>query len=195
MRKIIAGLFITLDGVVEAPEKWNPPYYDDEMSQAVMPPLAAAGAHLYGRRSYELFRGVFTGPSAPPHAQLMTNMPKFVISTALDCPDWGPATVISSDVTAALARLKQQPGGDIVVGASVTLVRFLLREGLLDELRLLVHPVIAGQGRRLFEGDGQDMPLMLTQARAHQNGVVALRYTLGHRTTAPVFTEVSQCAI
>lgn len=60
MRKIIAGLFITLNGVVEAPERWNPPYYDDEMSQAVMPPLVAVGGHLYGRRSYELFRGVFT---------------------------------------------------------------------------------------------------------------------------------------
>ena len=60
MRKIIAGMFITLDGVVEAPEKWNPPYYDDELNQAVMPLLAAAGTHLYGRRSYQLFRGVFT---------------------------------------------------------------------------------------------------------------------------------------
>ena len=65
MRKIIAGMFITLDGVVEAPEKWNPPYYDDELNQAVMPRIASAGAHLYGRRSYELFRGVFTGPSGP----------------------------------------------------------------------------------------------------------------------------------
>jgi len=194
MSKIIAGLFITLDGVVEAPEKWNPPYYDDEISQAVMPPLTAAGAHLYGRRSYELFRGVFTGPAAPPHAQLMTSMPKLVVSTTLDCPDWGPTTVIRGDVTAALARLKEQPGGDIIVGASGTLVRFLLHEGLLDELRLLVHPVIVGPGRRLFEGDDQNMPLMLTQAQAHQNGVVALRYTLGHGTVAPTLSEVSQCA-
>jgi dihydrofolate reductase len=194
MRKIIAGLFITLDGVVEAPEKWNPPYYDDEISQAVMPLLTAAGAHLYGRRSYELFRGVFTGPAAPPHAQLMTSMPKVVVSATLDCPDWGPTTVIRGDVTAALARLKEQPGGDIIVGASGTLVRFLLHEGLLDELRLLVHPVIVGPGRRLFEGDDQNMPLMLTQAQAHRNGVVALRYTLGHGTVAPTLSEVSQCA-
>jgi dihydrofolate reductase len=194
MRKIIAGLFITLDGVVEAPEKWNPPYYDDEISQAVMPPLTAAGAHLYGRRSYELFRGVFTGPAAPPHAQLMMSMPKLVVSTTLDCPDWGPTTVIRGDVTAALARLKEQPGGDIIVGASGTLVRFLLHEGLLDELRLLVHPVIVGPGRRLFEGDDQNMPLILTQAQAHRNGVVALRYTLGHGTVAPTLSEVSQCA-
>ena len=87
MRKIIAGMFITLDGVVEAPEKWNPPYYDDELNQAVMPRMASAGAHLYGQRSYELFRRVFTGPAAPPHAPLMTNTPKFLVSTTMDNPD------------------------------------------------------------------------------------------------------------
>jgi riboflavin biosynthesis pyrimidine reductase len=150
MRKIIAGMFITLDGVVEAPEKWNPPYYDDELNQAVMPRIASAGAHLYGRRSYELFRGVFTGPAAPPHAPLMTN---------------------------TLATLKEQPGGDITVGASGTLVRFLLRERLLDELQLLVHPVVADSGARLFEGYGDSLPLTLAHSRAHGNGVVALHYT------------------
>jgi dihydrofolate reductase len=178
MRKIIAGMFITLDGVVEAPEKWNPPYYDDELNQAVMPRIASAGAHLYGRRSYELFRGVFTGPAAPPHAPLMTNTPKIVVSSTLDNADWGPTTVISGDVSATLASLKEQPGRDITVGASGTLVRFLLRERLLDELQLLVHPVIVGSGARLFEGYGESLPLTLAHCHAHDNGVVALRYTL-----------------
>ena len=178
MRKIIAGMFITLDGVVEAPEKWNPPYYDDELSQAVMPQIAAAGTHLYGRRSYEMFRRVFTGPAAPPHAPLMTNTPKIVVSASLASADWGPTTVLSGDVSATLARLKEQPGGDIAVGASGTLVRFLLRERLLDELRLLVHPVLAGSGARLFDGFREGHPLTLAQCRAHGNGVVALRYTL-----------------
>ena len=68
MRKIVAGLFITLDGVIEAPEKWNPPYYDDELSRAVMPLIEDAGTHLYGRRSFELFRAVFTSRAAPPPA-------------------------------------------------------------------------------------------------------------------------------
>ena len=122
-------------------------------------------------------------------------MRKIIVSTTLDCPDWGPTRVIRGDAVATLTRLKEQPGRDITVGASGTLVRFLLHEGLLDELRLFVHPVIVGHGRRLFEGDDQNMSLTFAQARAHQNGVVALRYTLGHRTTAPVFTEVSQCAI
>ena len=64
----------------------NPPYYDDELNQAVMPRIASAGAHLYGRRSYELFRSVFTGQAAPPHAPLMTNTPKIVVSSTLDNP-------------------------------------------------------------------------------------------------------------
>ena len=111
MRKIIAGMFITLDGVVEAPETWNPPYYDDELNQAVMPLLAAAGTHLYGRRSYELFRSVFISPAAPPHAGMMTTTPKVVVSTVLTDPDWGPTTVISSDITTALTELGEKTEG------------------------------------------------------------------------------------
>jgi dihydrofolate reductase len=178
MRKIISGMFITLDGVIEAPEKWNPPYYDDEMTDAVMAQIAAADTHLYGRRSYELFRTVFTGPAAAriPHAEMMTSAPKVVVSTTLDHPDWGPTTLISSAVAAELTKLKQQPGGNITVGASVTLVRFLLQEGLLDELRLLVHPIVAGAGRRLFAGGGDQVPLTLLASRPHRNGVVALHY-------------------
>ena len=177
MRRIIAGLFITLNGVVEAPEKWNPPYYDDEMSHAVMPQFTDSDLHIYGRRSYELFRAVFTGPSAPPHAQAMTSTPKVVVSTTLEDPGWGPTTLISGNVAAELSNLKQQPGSDITVGASGTLVRFLLTEDLLDELLLLVHPVAVGTGKHLFEGGGDQVSLNLAEARPHGNGVVALRYT------------------
>ena len=196
MRKIIAGMFITLDGVVEAPEKWNPPYYDDELNQDVMPLLAAAGTHLYGRRSYELFRGVFTGPAAPPHAGMMSATPKVVVSTTLKNPDWGPTSVISSNITAALTALKQQPGQDITVGASATLVRFLLDEHLLDELRLLVHPVVAGAGKRLFAETSSQVPLTLLESRAHRNGVMTLRYspTPEQATACPTGTKVPQDA-
>ncbi len=176
MRKITAGLFITLDGVVEAPEKWNPPYYDDELGQAVMPQLMDADLHLYGRRSYELFQAVFTGPAAPPHAELMTGTPKVVVSTTLDQPGWGPTTLISGNVVAELSRLRQQPGGNVQVAASGSLVRLLLQEGLLDELRLLMHPIVVGTGRHLFEGGRIEVPLNLLECRPHRNGVIALRY-------------------
>jgi dihydrofolate reductase len=179
MRKIIAGMFITLDGVIEAPEKWNPPFYNQEMTDAVQGQLASCDTHLYGRRSYELFRSVFTGPAAKqiPHAPLMNETPKVVVSTTLTDADWGPATVISSDVVARLADLKRQPGKDINVGASGTLVRLLLKEGLLDELRLLVHPIVVGAGRHLFEHGNEQVPLKLLDSTTFSTGVVSLRYT------------------
>jgi len=121
---------------------------------------------------------VFTGPAAPPHAGLMTAAGKAVVtSRPLGDPGWGPTTVLTGDVAAALTALKQQPGGDIAVGASGTLVRFLLQTGLLDELTLFVHPVVVGAGRHLFEDGGGQVPLNLAEARPHGNGVVALRYT------------------
>lgn len=174
MSKITAGLFITLDGVVEAPEKWNPPYYDEELGQAVLPQFAAADVHLYGRRSYQLFRAVFTGPGAPPHAEMMTSTPKVVVSTTLTDPGWGPTTLVSGDVVAELARLRQQTAGTVQVGASGSLVRLLLQEGLLDELRLLVHPVVVGTGAHLYQGGHPKVPLRLVDSRPHRNGVVAL---------------------
>ncbi len=178
MRKIVAGMFITLDGVVEAPQKWNPAYYNQEMTEAVQAQMAAADTHLYGRRSYELFRSVFTGPAADtiPHAELMNNSPKIVVSTTLENPDWGPTTLISSNVAAELTKLKQQPGENINVGGSGTLVRFLLQEGLLDELHLHVHPIVVGTGKHLFEDGTDQVPLQLLDAKTHSNGVVALRY-------------------
>ena len=176
MSKITAGLFITLDGVIDAPHEWNPRYYDDELSQAVMPQLTAAATHLYGRRSYELFRSVFSGTNAPPHASLMTGKPKVVASSTLSDPSWGPTTVIKRNAAAQLAKLKEEQAGDISVGASGTLVRFLLAEGLLDELTLLVHPVVVGTGRHLFEDGNSQVPLTLLEARPHSNGVVMLRY-------------------
>jgi dihydrofolate reductase len=176
MRKITAGLFMTLDGVIEAPEKWNPPYYNEEMTQVVMGQMADSDTQLYGRRSYELFRTVFTGPSAPAHGEMMTSAPKIVVSTTLKHPGWGPTTLISGDVAAELTKLKQQPGKNISTGGSGTLIRFLLQEGLLDELTLLVHPVVAGSGARLFEGGTGQVPLKLLESRPLSTGVVVLRY-------------------
>ena len=112
----------------------------------------------------------------------MTSTPKLVVSSTLGNPDWGPTTVIRDDVPAALTKLKHEPGGDITVGASGTLMSFLLHVGLLDELRLFVHPVIAGSGRRLFEDDDQNLTLTPAKARVHRNGVVVLRYTPDHES-------------
>jgi dihydrofolate reductase len=146
--------------------------------------LAASDTHLYGRRSYEQFRAVFTGPARERigHAELMNTTPKVLVSTTIENADWGPTTVIRDDVAAQLAELKRQPGTNINVGASGTLVRFLLRESLLDELNLHVHPLILGHGQRLFDGFEAEVPLQLLEAKRHSTGVVVLRY-------APVTAE------
>jgi dihydrofolate reductase len=170
-------MFITLDGVVESPHSWNPPYYNQEMTDTVQAQLADSDTHLYGRRSYEMFRSVFTGPAAEriAHAPIMTGTPKVLVSTTATDPDWGPTTLITGDIAAEVRELKQQPGKNINVQASGTLVRFLLRADLLDELNLLVHPVVVGTGKRLFEHGTPQVHLRLLEAKAFATGVVLLR--------------------
>jgi dihydrofolate reductase len=177
MRKLVSGMFITLDGVIESPHSWNPPYYNQEMTDAVQAQLAAGDTHVYGRRSYEMFRSVFTGPAAEriAHAPIMNDTAKVLVSTTITDPDWGPTTVITGDIAAQVRELKRQPGKTINVQASGTLVRFLLREGLLDELRLLVHPVVVGTGERLFEHDAAPFSLRVLESRTFTTGVVLLR--------------------
>jgi dihydrofolate reductase len=174
MRKLISGIFITLDGVVEAPHAWNPPYYNDEMTDVVQALLAASDTHLYGRRSYEMFHSVFTGAAANriAHAPTMNETPKVLVSSTITAPDWGPTTLITGDVAAKIHALKQQPGKNINVQASGTLVRFLLENGLLDELHLLVHPVVVGTGTHLFEDGNHPVPLQLLDSMPFATGVI-----------------------
>jgi dihydrofolate reductase len=106
----------------------------------------------------------------------MNNTPKLVVSTTLETVDWQPATLIAGNVVEALSKLKQQPGKNINVVGSATLVRSLLREGLLDELQLLVCPIILGSGRRLFEGGSDEVPLKLADAKTFSGGVLYLTY-------------------
>jgi dihydrofolate reductase/DNA-binding NarL/FixJ family response regulator len=177
MRTLVSGLFITLDGVVEDPHSWNPPYYDDEMTEAVQSALKASDTHLYGRRSYDMFRSVFTGPRSERigHAPIMNDTPKVLVSTNIADTGWGHTTVISRDVAARIGELKQRPGGTINVQASPTLVRFLLDEGLLDELHLLIHPVIVGSGQRLFDGVSAPASFVVIEATRFTSGVLSLR--------------------
>jgi dihydrofolate reductase len=175
MRKITAGLFISLDGVIEAPETWHFPYFNDEMGQAVGAQMQAAEAMLLGRHTYEGFAAYWPhqDPEKEPLAEVMNSTPKYVVSTTLTSATWQNTTVIS---LADLAALKRQPGGDLGVTGSATLVRTLLREGLLDELNLLLHPIVVGTGKRLFE-DGGQIPLRLARSETFSTGVLNLTYT------------------
>jgi dihydrofolate reductase len=176
MRQIAAGLFISLDGVIEAPEKWTGPYFNEQVGQAVGAMMAQNDALLLGRVTYEGFAAAFGGQSGGM-ADQMNHTPKYVVSSTLASADWQNSTLINGDVASQISDLKQQPGKNIGMSGSSALVGWLLRRDLLDRLDLLVFPIVLGSGKRLFsEPDGQ-VPLTLTGSEAFSTGVVHLTYT------------------
>ena len=177
MRKIIAGLFMSLDGVVESPEQWHFPYFNDEMGAAVEAQMAESDAMLLGRRTYQEFAAYWADKgSDEPFADQMNKTPKYVASTTLDKVEWENSTLIEGNVVEELTKLKQQPGKNISITGSATLVRSLLQDGVLDELRLLVHPIVVGHGKRLFEEGTGQVPLKLVDSKTFTTGVLSLTY-------------------
>jgi dihydrofolate reductase len=174
MRKIVAGLFIALDGIVEAPNEWQFPYFNEEMGNAVQSLMNSSDAMLLGRRTYEEF-AAYWPTSTDDFADHMNGTPKYVVSNTLTAAEWQNSTLISGDVIKELTRIKEQPGGDLGITGSGTLVRSLLREGLLDELHLLMHPIVVGSGKRLFD-DGPQVPLRLADSQTFSTGVLHLTY-------------------
>jgi dihydrofolate reductase len=175
MRSVNAWLFVTLDGVMEAPENWVMP--DDDMFAAIEAVYAESDALLIGRRTYETFAAAWPQRGSDvPNADWMNNIRKHVASTTLTSPEWNNSTVIEGDVAEAVRSLKQEDGETILVNGSATLVRSLLRDHLLDELRLFVHPVVAGSGDRLFDEEGDQMELALADSHTYDNGVISLTY-------------------
>jgi len=178
MRKIVAGLFVSLDGVFEAPDQWHFPYFDEEMGQAVQAQMEQGDAMLLGRKTYQEFAGFWPNQGSDVElADFMNGIPKYVVSNSLSTLDWQNSTLINGDVAAALTALKSRPGKNLNITGSGTLVRSLLREGLLDELRLLVHPIVVQKGKRLFEGEGDRVPLTLADSKTFGSGVLYLTYT------------------
>lgn len=177
MRKIVAGLYVSLDGVFEAPETWHFPYLNDEMMAVIKSQMAAADTMLLGRRTYEIFAAYWPDKGSDVEfADQINNTPKLIASTTLKSVHWRNSTLIEGDVVEALRRLKDKPGKDISITGSATLVRSLLRDGVLDELRLLVHPIVLGSGKRLFEDGTGRVPLKLVESRTLSTGVLYLTY-------------------
>jgi dihydrofolate reductase len=180
MRKVVAAEFMSLDGVMESPDKWHFPYFDEEMGQAVGEGFAASDAMLMGRVNYEEWAAYWPqqDPEENPIAATMNGRRKYVVSTTLEEPlEWSNSTLIKGNEFAEeIGNLKEQEGKDIVISGSGTLVRSLLRDGLLDELKLMIHPIVVGSGKRLFEeGEGQTK-LELVDARTFSTGVLYLTY-------------------
>jgi dihydrofolate reductase len=176
MRKIVAGLAITLDGVVDSPSgNWM--MFDDEMREIIDAGVAEADAILLGRRTYLEFAEMWPRlGSGVPMADFMNDTPKYVASSTLRTVDWAGSTLLKGDLAAELTELKQRPGKNIQVPGSPRLVRSLLCDGLLDELSLMIHPVVLGTGARLFDGGTDRMELKLKDSRTLGTGVVSVTY-------------------
>ncbi|MBN6057263.1 dihydrofolate reductase family protein [Nonomuraea sp. RK-328] len=176
MGKIISSFFISVDGVVESPDKWHFPYWSDEMGAVVEAGMQNAAAMLMGRKLYDEWSAYWTATEADQDvAQSLNNVRKYVVSNTLEKADWANTTVINGDVAAKLRDIKKQTDGDIQMSGSATTVRWLLANGLLDELNLLVHPIAVGRGQRLFE-DTPTHPLKLVKSETFQTGVLNLTY-------------------
>ena len=177
MGKIVSNFFISLDGVVEAPDQWHMSYFNDEMGAAVGKGMATNRGFLMGRVLYEEWAAFWPEqPEDDEFAKFFNSIPKYVVSNSLETAGWNNTTIISGDVAAQLRALREATDGDLVLSGSATLVRWLLSEGLLDELHLLLHPVVVGTGARLFE-DGAGHTLKLTESETFSTGVLNLTYT------------------
>jgi dihydrofolate reductase len=187
MRKIVLMLSVSLDGFFEGPNReldWQ--LVDDELHEHFNEVLGAMGAFLSGRVTYELMAGFWPTADEDPtstkpvveFARIWREMPKIVYSKKLDHADWN-TTVVRDVVPVEVLKLKEQPGGDIALGGADLAATFM-RYDLIDDLRLYVHPVLIGRGRRLFEPSDAKVDLRLAETRSFGSGVVLLRYERPH---------------
>ncbi|MEU9741453.1 dihydrofolate reductase family protein [Micromonospora chersina] len=190
MRKIIVTENVSLDGVMQAPGRpdedtrdgftrggWAVPYNDPIMGRKMGEGMVSTGALLLGRRTWADFAGYWPRQTGNPFTPVLDALPKHVASTTLDEPlPWVNSRLLKGDVIEAVRELKAQPGPDIAVLGSGELVRSLRRHGLVDAYVLLVHPVVLGGGRRLFDPGDEPAELRLTDSVTTTTGVVIARY-------------------
>src|SRR5438094_6223249 len=191
MRRIVVSEFVSLDGVMQAPGGreedasgsfkhggWSFKFRDDQVPKYKLDELFTSDALLLGRVTYEGFAKAW--PSRKDDlgfADKMNNMPKYVVSTTLKKLDWNNSQLIKSNVVEEVKRLKQQPGKDILVYGSGKLVNTLLQHNLVDELRLMVHPVVLGSGKRLFDDNAESLKVLkLAESKTFPSGIVLLSY-------------------
>jgi dihydrofolate reductase len=166
---------------------WAMGVFDDETFNLIKDTYQRADAFLFGRRTYELFAGYWGAmdPDSHPIADALNTKPKYLASTTLTDPHWADTTVLSGDLAAAIGKLKAGPEGDLQVHGSGTLIRWLLDNDLVDEMTLLVVPVVLGQGARLFPDAGPDIALELVDSRADSRGVTIQVYRPDGRPQYP----------
>jgi dihydrofolate reductase len=177
MGKIVSNFFISLDGVVEAPDQWHFEWFDDEMGGIIGDGFATTAAMLMGRRLYDDWSVYWPEHADDDVGKVINGLPKYVVSDSLSEATWQNTTLVPGNGAAErLRQVKAETDGDITVSGSATTVRWLLREGLLDELRLLIHPVAVGKGQRLFEDQAELTKLRLVDQRTLGSGVLYVAY-------------------
>jgi dihydrofolate reductase len=178
MGRIVSNFFISMDGVVERPDLWHFPYFDDEMGEVVGAGMANTQGILMGRTLYGEWSQYWPEQGDNDFGAVINPMPKYVLAHEPFDAEWNNTTVLSGDdaaVAEQVRALKERTEGDITMSGSATTVRWLIVQGLLDELALLVHPIAVANGQRLFEGTGT-VPMELTESRALKTGVLLVRY-------------------
>jgi dihydrofolate reductase len=157
---------------------WAPPLLDDKASTFISQAFQRADAFLFGRRTYEIFAGSWGAGIDPgnPVGEALNTRPKYVASTTLTDPQWAGTTVLSGDVAGAIGGLRAEPGGELQVWGSGTLIRWLLDHRLVDQIVLLTYPVIVGQGTRLFPATGPDTALELVDLQSTPKGLTIQTY-------------------
>jgi dihydrofolate reductase len=196
MRKITAGLFIALDGVVEAPDQWHFPYFNEEMGAAVGATLGAADTVLFGRKTYDSFAGAWpereaAGEEDADFAKTLGDARKIVVSNQKLEFTWRNSEQLEGDLVEAVTALKNEPGGNVTLSGSVSIVRQLLAAGLLDELHLLVHPIAVRNGLRLFDEGGTPIPLRLISSETFETGVLNLVYGPAESTGDAIYEDAN----
>jgi dihydrofolate reductase len=191
MSRLVVTNNVTLDGVMQSPASpdedrrdgfehggWAPPYVDSVMGERMGEGIATGGSMLFGRRTYEKMAAFWPNqPEDNVFADVLNNRQKYVASTTLEDPlPWRNSTVLEGDVAEAVARLKQQPGGDIAILGSGELIRSLLPHGLIDAFVLSIHPLVLGAGRRLFPASGTFAELKLVDVTPTTTGVLIATY-------------------
>jgi dihydrofolate reductase len=178
MRRVVWSEYISLDGVVHEPGSWSIPYFSDDLAKYKSDELWASDALLLGRLTYEGFAAAWPDMEEieGDFAVRMNTLPKYVASTTLETAGWNYSTILRENVPETVARLKQDPGQDILIGGSGALAKSLLPHGVVDEIRMLVHPIVVGAGKRLFEGTEEPIGFTLVDTLRFASGVVALTY-------------------
>ena len=177
MRRIVVSEYVTLDGVMENPGAWSFQFWNQEAAQYKFDELFASDALLLGRVTYEGFAQAWpTMTDEQGFANRMNTLPKYVVSKTLKEGTWNNSTLINENVVEEIFRLKQQPGQDILVGGSANLVHTLMQHNLVDEYKLMLHPVVLGTGRRLFDTKIDQTVLKLIGTKALSSGIVILTY-------------------